>query len=307
MTQTLYTKEQWDMTNQVMNLVDEQRHGSKTPWSDQDTHKVMELVQRTYRDQGIDVDQAVVEKAMTVALRGLHLQELESQQALTSNVLLDEAKTLIHQVQAHRLYSDYDLMALVQSEGDRLRKNSRRLWFWQAAQTVGLIGTLVVGIRASLASPHPLIMLAIAVGTLAFCGYLVKKFVESGVLISEVGRLVQAQPDALHCLSRATYNSEDARLWARHINPSIGYHAIAPLAENSFWWQQAEEYAQAHPALFKTWGEWLTSRAPIRLCDVMLLQEAAEAVQKAEKFLDYQVNQTQAQAQAKHRMLSGRQ
>ena len=67
MEQPHYTPQQWDMTHRIMDLVDEQRHRSNAPWSDEDTRKVVALVQRTYQSQGLEVDQRLIDKALAIS------------------------------------------------------------------------------------------------------------------------------------------------------------------------------------------------------------------------------------------------
>ena len=295
-----YTERQWKLANQVMDLVDQQRHAHGPTWTDEDRQKVVQLVLTTYQSQDIPADVEVIENALDVALRAL---PVDQEGLAPGPTPVKEAKTAVVQAQAHRLFHNRDLGAEIQAHGQYLQR--QRLshigksvgWF----SVMGLMG--VVYFFLLRAGSSPLVLLGV-VGLfwVSWMG-VSKPAIAQHMKAWQIKQLLNVQSEALAALDRAEYNNTSLVRWAQEVRPAIAFYSLQPLKADSYLWKIAAAAAEKEPALFRLWGQWLSSNHPIRECDAIILNKAAEAVQAAEDFLEREARDVQLQRPIRQTLL----
>lgn len=297
-----YTPQQWDMTNRVMDLVDQQRHATRDSWSEEDTQKVAALVQRTYQSQGLQVDQQVIDKALAIALKTLPEQAV-AHTAGPSPV--DDARSHIQTVALHSPFSTAELGQRIQQMGHALGKERQhRLWLKWGVQSL-LGGGLAIAFFLTVVFSRSLLVLPVALlGFWLAWSAFTRRFVDNQMRLSDIQRLLDCQEQALGALDRGVYSEERLTRWVRAVIPAVGFYSLKPLSGSSSLWALAAQAAEKDAELFKAWGRWLVGSAPVRECDAMLMVEAGDKVDLAQRFLYREREEAQAQQAAKQQFLN---
>lgn len=299
-----YTSQQWDLTNRVMDLVDQARQDPKAAWSDEDSRKVVALVEATYQSQGIAVEHGVVNKAMAVALKVLPTNQPHFSRALPSPQ--EDAQRLVQACAQRMPLGNADVAAAIARELDRLepihRKNQRRN-FWVAGSSLA-IG--LSGIAATLILPvsFPLFPSVLVFPLLSVLGVNLMSRAVDRRDFDNAHRAGGEQ--ALAALDRGQYGDCALASWASNLLPGMayGWRSLLPLAPESELWQQAALAAEQDPHLFRAWGRWLLSPNPIREGDALQIIGAAQAVSVARKSLSRHTDDFHAQHAIRAQLLN---
>lgn len=301
MEQPHYTPQQWDMTHRIMDLVDDQRHRSNAPWSDEDTRKVVALVQRTYQSQGLEVDQALIDKALAISLKSLPTQAVAH---TTGPSPVDDARAQVQIVNSHTPLSTAELAHRIQGMAQDLAKERQRRTAIKGAQFL-LGGALGLAFFSTVIFSRSLLVLPVALVAFWLAwGASTRRFVDNQIRLGDIQRLLDCKEQALGALDRGLYSEERLTRWMRAVVPAVGYYSIKPLASTSSLWPLAAQAAEKDADLFKAWGRWLVGSAPLRECDAMLMVEAGDKVDLAQRFLHREREEMQAQQAAKQQFLN---
>lgn len=287
-----YTPRQWDLTNRVMDLVDDARQERAAAWSDSDAREVTDLVHATYQAQGIPVDTAVVDKAMAVALNAVPSTTAYSQAEPSP---WDQAEAGVAACMNHSLMSNDDLAQLVRdcvakAQRDDLRE---RRWtrLWAAGLSAAAMGALWGSIGpAEGAFALLLFILGLPMGLLSIFLGLATTFPEPTHV--EQGEL------ALAALDRGEYNNAALVNRVKQALPHLylsNFITLRPLDGDAAKWESAAKAAEEDPRLFRTWGRWLSSDKPVRDSDLSLLRSAGDAVKEARAAATRQADEMAAQ------------
>ena len=299
MTSTDFTREQWEMAHRTMDVVDSLRQPSRG-WTVQDSAKVQQLVSATYKNQGIEVDAAVVDQAIAVAT-----QQLPAISASEANLLqkaLEESNQKVAAVAAHDPFTDEDLARRLNDFfNQKICKAQRipavlrtyRYWGLPAGILISFLGALFEQFVFSA------IGWGIAIGTFAVVGAFGYRHT--------LPDLLQKRDDSLLLLAQGKFREHAFQSTVNEAIPLVSFHSLDPLkTSDQYIWQKAGEAAQKHPDLFRSWARWLGSDKPIRYCEAAAMIAAGDAIEAARPLKDRNTQSLVEQREIKDQMLASR-
>lgn len=300
MDSTAYTREQWALTNRVMDLVDDARQ-APGGWSDSDSDRVTALVEATYQSQGIAVDRGIIRKAMAVALKRVPAPTAGFSKTQPSAA--EEARQLTAACERHALFNNRDLADLLRRHLDGLERQRARIerplrWLNRAGW-VGAVGAIILALWAAVASLP--VLFAAGVGLLTLS--ILLGFNNPSSVVERIAKDLRDGEEALAALERGSY--EDKRLTSitHTVLPYLRFFSLKPLAKDSWMWAVTARAAEEDATLFRTWGRWLASDRPIRECDAWLLKNAAAALTVARAAQAREVEDVEAQRSVRTHLL----
>ena len=295
---TSLTPQQWAIAHKTMDMVD----ALKAPmgqWTKEDTARVRQLVAATYESQGVAVDMGVIDQAISVALQApMALPPKGSPLAKQ----LEKTQALIDQVERHSPFTDRELAEQMLAWHAKHPALPDRLSVTMVLASLGAAMAFGMGL-ASMFSWKAAFFAIVPFGFSAIA------FTFSGLSSWKSRKKARQRmlDEALRELTSGCYGFEsegDLEFFLFRSHPHLGSD-ITPLDEElGNYWKWASDAAREDARLFRAWARWLDSNKPIRVCEVELLTNAAEAVRQQAVFFQNNQESVEAQRAQRQRMLA---
>lgn len=325
-----YSDKEFKLALDVMDQVDRLRQAEPQGL---DVDKAIGLVRRTYQHQGIPVVEAVLEKAVKLALAAFPepaplpavvsssrpvrrrpfrdwLFGLKKEEAVVCQPTpLDKANGHVRELVQHRLMHDSDLSAVLAQEWESLGKWKHALlrkalrWVWLPLPVLaGSVGTMVTLVPIASAVPWSMLLATSVASGAVSLGMACSFFQKRAWLFDEDFQHLRYAKEAIA-------NRDFDSLFLRKAVTEhkgwqhISYYCHLVSTEDQSSWEHVTRVAMEDPLLAKTWASWLASDAPIRRGDTELLLATAQAIKAAKRWLVH-CHQMEFPVQAQARLRS---
>lgn len=290
-----FNQKEWALVTQVMDTVDQMRAASPDPV---DGERVKALVLKTYSEQGIAVDEGLVNHALALALEAFPVAPTQAPVALgpwweqsldqdTDDMPMDKAQRLATVLLNHALQTQAQIQATAEGAYDSVLfehaqtscRSSRRVWGLAA---LGVAGT---AFSIALFRAMPFVAIPLLWGSMMITALprINSKYLKASYLLTERN---QAAESAKSLRKMDTDNYALKSILGKCLTGVKPYDARVLSDEHDRReWVWANDAARQDALLAKVWRQWLESARPIRKGDVDLLRTTAEAIRQAKAWM----------------------